>query len=164
MQEFMTKVNEAKVEYYRQKEYLENRIEFRQQQIERLEKRRDKLVYPHYHDALKEIGEYICNITGYDYEILGPFGLRAESSLWIVDKTTDRKDLNEYVVWSLSVSPRYEDNGYTQYLTYDTYKKKGQYHPNSLGALNGFDKVEEVLPDTIEEVWELMKSLKEKEI
>ena len=33
MQEFMTKVNEAKVEYYKQKEYLENRIEFRQQQI-----------------------------------------------------------------------------------------------------------------------------------
>ena len=30
MQEFMTKVNEAKVEYYKQKEYLENRIELRQ--------------------------------------------------------------------------------------------------------------------------------------
>ena len=67
MQEFMTKVNEAKVEYYKQKEYLENRIELRQQQIERLQKRRDKLVCPHYHDALKEIGKYICerkiNIT-----------------------------------------------------------------------------------------------------
>ena len=42
MQKFMTKVNEAKVEYYKQKEYLENRIELRQQQIERLQKRRDK--------------------------------------------------------------------------------------------------------------------------
>ena len=44
MQEFMIKVNEAKVEYYKQKEYLENRIEFRQQQIARLEKRRDSCI------------------------------------------------------------------------------------------------------------------------
>ena len=164
MQEFMVKVNADKIEYYKQKEYLENRIEFRRQQIERLEKRRDKLVYPHYHNALEEIGKYICERTGYDYEILGPFGIRAQSSLWIVDKTKDRKDLNDYVVWSLSVSPNYEDNGHTQYLTYDTYKKKGKYHPNSIGALNGLDNIEEVLPDTVEEVWELMKSLKEKEI
>ena len=35
----------------------------------------------------KEICKYICERTGYDYEILGPFGLRAQSSLWIVDKT-----------------------------------------------------------------------------
>lgn len=164
MQKFMTKVNEAKVEYYKQKEYLENRIELRQQQIERLQKRRDKLVCPHYHDALKEISKYICERTGYDYEILGPFGLRAQSSLWIVDKTKSRKDLSAYIIWSLSVSPHYEDNGHTQYLTYDTGKKQGNYHPNSLGALNGFDNVEDILPDTIEEVWELMKSLKEKEI
>ena len=40
MQEFMVKVNEAKVEYYKQKEYLEDRIEFRRQQIERLEKKK----------------------------------------------------------------------------------------------------------------------------
>ena len=164
MQEFMTKVNEEKIEYYKQKEYLENRIEFRRQQIERLKKRIDKLVYPHYHNALEEIGKYICERTGYGYEILGPFGIKAQSSLWIIDKTKDRKDLNAYVVWSLSVSPNYEDNGHTQYLTYDTYKKKGYYHQNSIGALNGLDNIEEVLPDTIEEVWEVMKSLKEKEI
>ena len=164
MQEFMIKLNEEKIKYYEQKEYLESRIAFRLKQIERLEKRRDKLVYPHYHDALKEIGEYICERTGYDYEILGPFGLRAESSLWIVDKTKDRKDLDTYVVWSLSVCPHFQNDGHTQYLTYDTYKKRGNYHPNSIGAMNGFDNIEEILPDTIEEVWELMKSLKTKEM
>ena len=120
-------------------------------------------MYPHFHDALKEIGEYICERTGYDYEILGPFGLRNESGLWIVDKTKDRKELSDYIVWSLHVSPRYENDGHMQYLTYDTGKRQGNYHPNSLGALNGFDKVEEMLPDTIEEVWELMKNLKEAE-
>lgn len=162
MQKFMVKINDAKAEYRKQRDYLEERIELRQKQIERLEKRREKLICPHYHDALKEIGEYICERTGYDYEILGPFGLRAQSSLWIVDETKDRKSLNEYIVWSISVCPHYD--GDNQYLTYDTGKKMGAYHPNSLGAMNGFDNVEEILPDTVEEVWELMKSLKEKEI
>ena len=164
MQEFMVKVNEAKVEYYKQQEYLENRIEFRQQQIKRLEKRKNQLIYPHYHEALKEIGKYICEKTGYDYEILGPFGLRRQSSLWIVDKTKDRENLNTYIIWSLSVCPHSSDDNHTQFLTYDTGKKQGKYHPNSLGALNGYDNVEDVLPDTIEEVWEIMKSLKSKEM
>lgn len=163
MQEFMIKVNKAKTEYYKQKEYLENRIEFRQQQISRLEKRRDKLIYPHFHEALKEIGEYICERTGYDYEILGPFGLRCESGLWIVDKTKDRKELSDYIVWSLSVCPHHEEDYRVQYLTYDTGRKKEGYQKGSLGYANGFDNIEEVLPDTIEEVWELMKRLKERE-
>lgn len=161
MQEFMIKVNEGKAEYRKQRDYLEERIEMRRQQIVRLEKRIDKLVSPHYHDALNEIGKYICERTGYNYEILGPFGMRASSSLWIVDKNKDRKDLMDYVVYSISVCPKYD--GDNVYLTYDTGEKKGNYDPMSIGALNGFDNVEEVLPDTIEEVWELMKKLKERE-
>lgn len=161
MQKFMVKVNEGKAEYRKQRQYLEDRIAFREQQIRRLEKRLDKLDNPPWTNALKEIGEYICERTGYDYEILGPFGMRANSSLWIVDKTKDRKELMDYVVWSISVSPHFD--GDDMYLTYDTGKKRGNYAPMSIGALNGFDNVEEMLPDTIEEVWEIMKKLKEEE-
>lgn len=164
MQKFMEKVNNAKAEYSKQRAYLEGKIEYRRRQIERLEKRLDNLVFPHYHDALKEIGEYICEQTGYDYEILGPFGLRSQSSLWIVDKTKDkREEFGKYIIWSISVIPNYDEDN-VQYLTYDTGKKVGGYHPNSLGAMNGFDNIEEMLPDTIDEIFELMKSLKEKEI
>ena len=161
MQKFMEKFNEHKTEYRKQRQYFEERIELRRQQIERLEKRMDRLIPPSWHDAIKEIGEYICKETGYDYEILGPFGMRASSSLWIVDKTKDRKDLMDYIVWSITVCPQYE--GDNMYLTYDTGEKKGNYDPRSIGALNGFDNVDEVLPDTIEEVWEIMKKLKERE-
>lgn len=158
MQEFMKKLNERKIKYYDQKHYLENRIRMRRAQIDRLEKRLDKLEYPHFHDALKEIGEYICEKTGYEYEILGPFGLRCQSSLWIIDPNKDTGETGiENLVWSLSVTSRTnEDN--TQYLMYDTGEKKPGYHPNSLGAMNGFDNVEAILPDTIEEVWEIMKN------
>lgn len=162
MQKFMVKVNEGKAEYRKKRQYLECRIAFREQQIRRLEKKLDKLDNPHYHDALKEIGEYICERTGYDYEILGPFGMRASSSLWIVDKTKDRKELMDYVVWSITVCSHYDEDD-NVYLTYDTGKKKGNYDPMSIGALNGFDNVEEILPDTIDEVWEIMKSKKEEE-
>ncbi len=159
MQEFMKNLNERNRKYDEQKHYLENRIRMRREQIERLEKRLYKLEYPHFHDALKEIGEYICSKTGYDYEILGPFGLRCQSSLWIVDKTKDRKEnLVDYVVYSLSVTAKYNEDSHTQYLVYDTGEKKPGYHPNSLGAMNGFDNVEAILPDTIEEVWEIMKN------
>ena len=162
MQVFMKKINEGYNEYRKHRQYLEDKIAFREKQIERLNKRLEYLTIPHYHDALKEIGEYICENTGYDYEILGPFGMRANSSLWIVDKTKDRQnDLMNYIVWSISVCPHTNDEG--EYLTYDTGKKKGNYDPRSIGALNGFDNIEEILPDTIEEVWELMKQLKEKE-
>ena len=63
MQEFMKNLNERKLKYYEQKHYLENRIRMRRAQIDRLEKRLDKLEHPHFHDALKEIGEYICSKT-----------------------------------------------------------------------------------------------------
>ena len=162
MQEFMKNLNERKIKYYDQKHYLENRIRMRREQIERLHKRLDKLEYPHFHDALKEIGEYICEKTGYEYEILGPFGLRCQSSLWIVDKTKDRKNLMDYIVWSLSITAKTNSDN-TQYLMYDTGEKKSGYHPDSLGAMNGFDNVEAILPDTIEEVWEIMKKMKERE-
>lgn len=162
MQEFMKNLNERKIKYYDQKHYLENRIRMRRAQIDRLEKRLDKLEYPHFHDALKEIGKYICEKTGYEYEILGPFGLRCQSSLWIVDKTKDRKNLMDYIVWSLSITAKTNGDN-TQYLMYDTGEKKSGYHPNSLGAMNGFDNVEAILPDTIEEVWEIMKKMKERE-
>ena len=162
MQEFMKNLNDRKIKYYDQKHYLENRIRMRRAQIDRLEKRLDKLEYPHFHDALKEIGEYICEKTGYEYEILGPFGLRCQSSLWIVDKTKDRKSLMDYIVWSLSITAKTNGDN-TQYLMYDTGEKKSGYHPNSLGAMNGFDNVEAILPDAIEEVWEIMKKMKERE-
>ena len=58
-------------------------------------------------------------------------------------------------IWKIN-----EDN--TEYLVYDTGEKKSGYHPNSLGAMNGFDNVEAILPDTIEEVWEIMKKMKER--
>lgn len=163
MQEFMKNLNERKKEYCNQRKYLENRIKMRRAQIERLEKRLDKLEYPHFHDALKEIGEYICSKTGYEYKILGPFGLRCESSLWIVDPNKDKgKHGVGNIVWSICVNSKTnEDN--TQYLVYDTGEKKPGYHPNSLGALNGFDNVEAILPDTIEEVWEIMKNKRKEE-
>lgn len=163
MQKFMEKFNNETAEYRKQRVYLEERIEYRNRQIERLQKRIDNLNRPHWHDVLNDIGEYICGQTGYDYEILGPFGMRAESSLWIVDKTKDRRNaLSQYIIWSISVCPHFNDDG--MYLTYDTGKKTGDYHPNSIGALNGFDNIEEMLPDTIEQVFELMKTLKEKEM
>lgn len=163
MQEFMKNLNERKIKYYDQKHYLENRIRMRRAQIDRLEKRLDKLEYPHFHDALKEIGEYICERTGYEYRILGPFGLRCESSLWIIDPNKDKGELGiGNIVWSICVnSHTNEDN--TQYLVYDTGEKKSGYHPNSLGVMNGFDNVEAILPDTIEEVWDIMKKMKERE-
>lgn len=163
MQEFMKNLNERKVKYYEQRHYLENRIRMRREQIERLHKRLDKLKYPHFHDALKEIGEYICERTGYEYRILGPFGLRCESSLWIVDPKKDKGETGvSNIVWSLCVNAKSNKDN-TQYLVYDTGEQKSGYHPNSLGALNGFNNVEAILPNTIEEVWEIMKKMKERE-
>ena len=45
-------------------------------------------------------------------------------------------------------------------LRYDTYQRDNSYAHGSIGELNGFNKIEAPLPESIDEIIELIKSRK----
>ena len=46
------------------------------------------------------------------------------------------------------------------HLRYDTYERDNSYAHGSIGELNGFNKIEAPLPESIDEIIELIKSRK----
>lgn len=75
--------------------------------------------------------------TGEAMKIGGPYGLRAEVII----------SSDSYI---LIVTPDFNDG--TLKLYYDTGEVTEKHQPNTIGAVNGFNKVQVPLPDTIEEI------------
>ena len=48
----------------------------------------------------------------------------------------------------------------TVFLQYDTYKRNTNYQRGSIGELNGFNKIEAPLPETIDELVKIIKENK----
>ena len=104
------------------------------------------------------------------YEIYGPFGLRAYIGIsFYKPNAIDKKDS-----YYLSLTCHHEFNDDSTYkgeycsastksvhLKYDTYKRTAEYPQGSIGWLNGFNVVEEPLPDTLEELAKFIKNSKE---
>ena len=45
-------------------------------------------------------------------------------------------------------------------LRYDTYQRENSYQHGSIGELNGFNKIEAPLPESIDEIVKIIKSRK----
>ena len=103
------------------------------------------------------IAKELCEYTGHRYfEIYGPFGLRAETTIYLMD----REDLRIYEkpTWSITLTP---DFSFVQpepdfRLFYDTGNIREVYPRNSIGGLNNFGHETALLPDTIEEIAKLL--------
>lgn len=158
---------------YLAKEHEERRINERiidrELQIERLEKKKNKLggwianlVIP-----LAEVLTPLLNCS--DYEILGPFGLRSETSIWFKKNNSTAKHCDYSL--SLTVHNEWDKNSYYKgrycmgvmnnvQLRYDTYERDNTYQHGSIGALNGFNKIEAPLPESIDDIVKLIKERK----
>ena len=106
------------------------------------------------------------------FEILGPFGLRGETSIWFKKKDSNAK----YCDYSLTVTLHNEWDNNSIYkdqycmssmkaveLRYDTGVRDNSYQCGSIGELNGFNKIETPLPESIDEIVKLIKSKSSKE-
>lgn len=149
---------------------INERIIERKRQIERLEKKKDKIGGWHA-NLVHPLAKVLTPLLGCDsYEILGPFGLRAETSIWFKKKDSTAK----YCDYSLCLTVHHEyhqsnreyKNHYceppmrTVFLQYDTYKRNTNYQRGSIGELNGFNKIEAPLPETIDELVKIIKENK----
>ena len=139
---------------YRQKEIecraemkrIDEKISQRRKQIERLEKKRHRVwaSYGWYNDVVVRLMHDLEKETGLKGEIYGPYGLRAETSIYLREDMS--KSICDTETWSIELENR-EDGTY-----YATGKESDEFEPMSIGWLNGFHHIMEPLPDTLEEI------------
>ena len=167
--EKITELYDAYLAKEREERRINERIIDRELQIARLEKKKDKLGGWHANLVIP-LAEVLTPLLGCDtYEILGPFGLRAETSIWFKKKDSTAK----YCDYSLTLTVHNEwdkDNYYkgqycmstmkSVHLRYDTYERDNTYQHGSIGALNGFNKIEAPLPESIDDIVKLIKERK----
>ncbi|MBQ8409096.1 MAG: hypothetical protein IJY39_09575 [Clostridia bacterium] len=136
-----------------------------QKQIERLESK--KYTGGWVKCLLEPLAELLMPLLGCDkYRILGPFGLRNETSLWFIKPNSTA----QYCDYSLSFTVRCEYNDDDDYkgvycspsmknvrLFYNTGRRTNIYPQGSIGELNGFDVIEAPLPDDVDEIIKILK-------
>lgn len=148
---------------------INERIVDRQLQIKRLENKKRKLT-GWIDNLVKPLAEILTPLLECEkYEILGPFGLRAETSIWFKkpNSTATHCDYRLCLTVETSYHKNYTYKGEycspvmsNVYLQYDTGKRKSEYQQGSIGYLNGFNTIEEPLPDSIEEIVQIIKQQK----
>ena len=167
--EKITELYDAYLAKEREERRINERIIDRELQIARLEKKKSKLGGWHANLVIP-LAEILTPLLECEtYEILGPFGLRAETSIWFKKKDSTAK----YCDYSLTLTVHNEwdkDNYYkgqycmstmkSVHLRYDTYERDNTYQHGSIGALNGFNKIEAPLPESIDDIVKLIKERK----
>lgn len=163
MKEYKRDYIEKQKQFKSQEKILMEKIDKRyedikraERSIERLKMKHIRLKSPSWVDALvKPIGVIFAKEFDMDYEILGPFGLRAYVTIyWKKDKELS---IIDQLTKSLTLIPLNLEEGE---LGYETGRKKEgvNYHPMSLGGLNGMDREVLPLPDSFEEIKLLIHS------
>lgn len=151
--EKITELYDAYLRMCKEKKQIDKRITQLQAQIERLEDKRDNMGDWHI-NLLDPLAKVLTPLLNCDtYEIYGPFGLRAESSIYFKKNGSTAKSCD----YSLHITLHYEE---PLHLRYDTYKRNTLYQRGSLGELNGYNKIEAPLPETINELVSIIKSHK----
>ena len=80
---------------------------------------------------------------GQPVKVSGPYGLRLEVVIQIE---------NTYLI----ITPTFNKDGL--HLNYDTGECEQRFCPGSIGEMNGFNNVTAPLPDTLEEIVDLIKN------
>ena len=83
-----------------------------------------------------------------DAKVYGPYGLRAEYSVFVTKKGSD-----DDILFGLTLTEAKDADGNT-ILLFDTGDKVYEATPESIAGLNGLDNATEPLPDTIDEIIE----------
>lgn len=163
MKQIIEKYIEKENTFKDERTMLDKKINKRKQEVDKIEEvieglyqQRSDLKYPSWVDSIvKPIAERFSKETGLDYDIYGPFGLRAQVTIyWMKDK---KVSITDQSTKSLSLVPLSLEIGQ---LGYETGKKiEGvRYSPTSIGGLNGMDQEVLPLPNSFEEIKKLIKT------
>lgn len=154
MLDIIEQFNEQEREHEKKRAAIDEKISERRAQIERLEKRRERLLDVGWVEGIVEpLAAALASLTGLSWEIYGPFGLRAQTAIYLREDMS--RSITEQTTRSIHLVPKHDkDVGYI--LHYETGEIDGSYQKGSLGELNGMNRKTAPLPDTIEEIEKLL--------
>ena len=153
----------AKEEYEVEEKKINDKIDMRQAQIERLRRKRNKLEDNYNKTKPEEI--WIANALmeeleeklGLVGEIYGPFGLRCETTIYLAEPSEKASHgdiaITSVPTYSLTLTP---DDSVESGYRYETGKQLETYPEGSIGWLNGFGREELPLPSDIDEIVKLL--------
>jgi len=112
--------------------------------------------------VLKPLAQKISEaLGGMPYEIYGPFGLGAETSVYFFPSGVIG-DITKAENYGITLHPHFrEGEGSPEerfYLSYNTGERRNDYPRGSIGWLNGFNNVEAPLPDDLDTIVEIVRS------
>lgn len=154
MLDIIEQFNEQEREREKKRAAIEKKILERRAQIERLEKRRERLFGVGWVEGIVEpLAAALASLTGLSWEICGPFGLRTETSIYLREDMS--RSITEQTTRSIHLVPMHnKDGGYV--IHYETGEIDNSYQKGSLGERNGMNRKTAPLPDTIEEIEKLL--------
>jgi len=142
------------------RESIEEKIAEKRGKIQRLEKAIEKLQkeeekeYTGWVDGVvRPLAQKLAENTGLYYEIYGPFGLDARTSIYL--RADMKKSITEQDCLGITLVPRWSDGDLV--MMYETGETTNQYQPGSIGWMNGMNNIEARLPETIEEIMGLLR-------
>ena len=136
-------------------EKIKKKITMRKKQVERLEKKKDKVMcnyykFPSWVELIVEpLMEQLEKATGLKGEIYGPFGLNSRTSIYLTKNP--ELSITEQTSLKVTIEPPHGTH-----VKYETGKTKSKYQRGSIGKLNGRNKVLADLPNRLEEIIEIL--------
>lgn len=157
---------EARDECEEKRDKIQERINAKREKINRLENQIDKLTSKYWKTEVPSwidylvvpLAEKLAEHFECEYEILGPFGLGARTSIWL--KPTADSDIED-IISSITLIPLLRSEG-QPLLEYETgeSKESNVFPKGSIGEMNGFNKVVEPLPQDLNAVIKIMEKRK----
>lgn len=150
MHPFVANWNREHELYFEKQNKLEESVARAKNRLEKHQR-----LYPTWIEGIvKPLAMELAELRGMQYELYGPFGLRAATSIYLTPKGSDG-NIVKNDTWSITITIGKPNDKWEAY--YDTGKCDSFYPQNSIGKLNGFDKEIALLPDTIEEINALLR-------
>lgn len=105
-----------------------------------------------YDVAIMPLASDLAEATGLNATVSGPFGLRAECTIYL---SADRGE-KKYI----TITPVFLDaiGGSELALFYDTGEVSNKFAPGTLGDFNRMNNISERLPDTLDEIVALLRA------
>lgn len=141
----------------------EQKISALQRQLEKLKEKKKRLRSPMpWTDVLLDIKDELESLSGFKAEFGGPFGIRAEFILSLIDPAMEDKYSGGYC---LTVTPDiiWCDDPHRVIdlkFYYDTGETTNDFCEGSIGARNGMNNKTALLPLDAKQIFEIMKTKK----
>lgn len=148
MQEIYSTFAQKRAAYLKNRDRLEKPIYKHKQSLEKLETKHPGW----YEDMLVPLADAISNRLCMPYEVYGPFGLCARTTVYFFPG--EGHDITRDETFSITLQPGFDfDN---PELLYETGEKSGVYRNGSIADMNGMNNVTSPLPDSLDAIIALL--------